>query len=484
MPRRDMQSIRPPPIRPALPLPASVDLADLRCEYLQDPLGIDVAQAAAELAAGGQGRRRPRTAPDGLPGPGRQQPRSGWPRTKATSGTRAKWPPVQSVHVAYAGSPLASRDECFWKVRVRDQAGKLSAWSEPAAGAWACWSRAIGRPSWIGTDAVLVRRKGWPIPDNTMPDPWFRKPFTLDAAPAAGDALRGLDRLSRGLRQRPKGRRYACWRPVPRTTRSGPATAPMTLPSTCSRQERARPVAGHLLVDLPALQERRPAGQPDGAGAGRDRAARGKPSCAIATDATWRTHPSPNTLLGVWDFMHFGGERYDANRELPDWCQADLDDSAWKPATTFSPRLTLSAEMVEPNRRKKAIRPVAIEQRPGGEYRVDMGVNFAGFVEIDLRGTPGKRIDMQFSERADQAMTHRLHSAYVLGPSGKGTFPQPLQLQRGPLDHHQGARRQAGPGRRSRLAGPHRLPPRGRFRVLRQAPQRHLSAPRSGRSRT
>ncbi len=88
----------------------------------------------------------------------------------------------------------------------------------------------------------------------------------------------------------------------------------------------------------------------------------------------------------------------------------------------FAPRLTLSAEMVEPNRREKAIRPIAVEQRPGGEYRVDMGVNFAGFVEIDVQGKPGKQIDFQFSERADKAMTNQLHSAYILGPSGKGTF--------------------------------------------------------------
>ncbi len=51
-----------------------------------------------------------------------------------------------------------------------------------------------------------------------------------------------------------------------------------------------------------------------------------------------------------------------------------------------------------------------------------MGVNFAGFVEIDVQGKPGKQIDFQFSERADKAMTNQLHSAYILGPSGKGTF--------------------------------------------------------------
>ena len=48
----------------------------------------------------------------------------------------------------------------------------------------------------------------------------------------------------------------------------------------------------------------------------------------VVTDESWRTHASPNTLLGVWDFMHFGGERYDANKEMPGWSEASFDDSA------------------------------------------------------------------------------------------------------------------------------------------------------------
>ena len=74
------------------------------------------------------------------------------------------------------------------------------------------------------------------------------------------------------------------------------------------------------------------------------------------TDESWRTHASPNTLLGVWDFMHFGGERYDANKEMPGWSEASFDDSGWKPATVYTPNLMLSAEMVEPNRQIKEIR--------------------------------------------------------------------------------------------------------------------------------
>jgi len=39
----------------------------------------------------------------------------------------------QSVHVTYAGAPLESRADCFWKVRVWDSAGRVSAWSSPAS---------------------------------------------------------------------------------------------------------------------------------------------------------------------------------------------------------------------------------------------------------------------------------------------------------------------------------------------------------------
>ena len=37
----------------------------------------------------------------------------------------------QSVQVPYGGKPLPSRLRCWWKVRVWDERGKPSAWSEP-----------------------------------------------------------------------------------------------------------------------------------------------------------------------------------------------------------------------------------------------------------------------------------------------------------------------------------------------------------------
>ena len=45
----------------------------------------------------------------------------------------------------------------------------------------------LERGDWRRSGSAQARftcgSRGWPIPDNTMPDPWLRKQFTLDAAP-------------------------------------------------------------------------------------------------------------------------------------------------------------------------------------------------------------------------------------------------------------------------------------------------------------
>jgi alpha-L-rhamnosidase len=90
--------------------------------------------------------------------------------------------------------------------------------------------------------------------------------------------------------------------------------------------------------------------------------------------------------------------------------------------SVLAPKLIVSAESVEPNRIVKELPAAAIEEPEPGVYRVDMGVNFAGWMEIDVAAPPGKRVDFFFSERGHLERTHALQSAYVVGPSGRGTF--------------------------------------------------------------
>src|SRR5690606_9548718 len=65
---------------------------------------------------------------------------------------------------------------------------------------------------------------------------------------------------------------------------------------------------------------------------------------------------------------------------------------------------------------------VSIESREDGSYRVDMGVNFAGWTKIKVKGNPGDTIRFMYSEREKDDMTFALNSAYVLDEKGEGTF--------------------------------------------------------------
>jgi len=70
----------------------------------------------------------------------------------------------QSVHVEYRGKPLPSRQQCYWKVRVWDNHGQPSAWSQPTTWSMGLLKADDWQGCWIGEsekypDAALLLRK-------------------------------------------------------------------------------------------------------------------------------------------------------------------------------------------------------------------------------------------------------------------------------------------------------------------------------------
>ena len=399
---------------------ASVAPVNLKCEYLENPIGIDAAKprlswvlVPTQPTARGQRQTGYRILVASSPEILRRDKGDVWDSGMVESDN--------SQHVVYEGKRLRSNQECYWKVRVRDERRTLSPWSKPARWTTGILDASDWSAKWIGTGQSFVRKQGWPPPDNTMPDPWLRRVFVLDAVPKraiihvasvgyhelyvngkrVGDGV-----LAPCTTDHTKRARYVTYE-IAELLRRGTNVIGLWLGTSWSifppYQTTDKPAAPIVLAQADIEF-----------GNGR--------STRIITDDQWKWHPSPNTLIGMWDFTNFGGERYDAGREIPNWCEVTLDDSSWQPVTVFSPTLILSAQNVEPNRPVRELRPVKLEEPGPGIYRVDFGKNFAGWIEAKIEGQPGDVIEFKWSERKEEPMTHRLHSYYVVGPSGKGVF--------------------------------------------------------------
>ena len=162
-------------------LAGAAAVGQLRCEFLNDPLGIDTVQPRLSWVLE-PGKRSVR-----------DQKQSAYEILVASSAKKLKagvgdlWDSGQvssdhSVEVRYAGKPLRSEQECFWKVRVWDQDVRPGDWSKPAR-----WSMGLLRPSdwhakWIGLDESAGSRTA----KNALGDAqwiWFPEGQPDKAAP-------------------------------------------------------------------------------------------------------------------------------------------------------------------------------------------------------------------------------------------------------------------------------------------------------------
>ncbi len=112
--------------------PCSVTVTDLRCEYLKDPLGIDASQPRLswKLApVDPQARGQRHTAFQVLVA----STQALLDKDQADLWDSGVPSLDQSVHVVYTGRPLGPGTECYWKVRVKDENGVTSAWSQAGA---------------------------------------------------------------------------------------------------------------------------------------------------------------------------------------------------------------------------------------------------------------------------------------------------------------------------------------------------------------
>ncbi len=374
--------------------PAQVDR--LRCEYLENPQGIDVVRPQLNWSMRSQQRAERQTAYRVLVATSAEtlQKDQGdlWDSGKVASD--------QSLHVEYAGKPLASYQRCYWKVQLWDKDDKPTAWSTPAF-----WSMGILEPAswqakWIAHTEDLPYDVAW---TQTSPSPVFRKKFEIkQPIRTATVSVCGLGFYELHL----NGGRVGDHVLDPSFTRYDKRALYVTYDVTGQVKQGVNAIGAMLgngwynshsrcvwdfdkapWRDRPKLLVQLRIELADGS------------VQTIATDGSWRATIGPLVRDAIRN-----GEVYDARREMPGWDAPQFDDGAWKAATVVEgPKGVLRAQLMPPARVTETIAPVAITEPKPGVFIVDMGQNLAGWAQLKLSGPAGSRVVLRYSERLNPA---------------------------------------------------------------------------------
>jgi alpha-L-rhamnosidase len=385
--------------------------AELQCEGLTNPLGIDRATPRLSWAIPLGPRGLVQTAWQVLVA---DSPES-LAADRGTLWDSGRIQSDESQWVPYAGSRLAKGSRCWWKVRVWDETGSESAWSQLASFTvgplWAAdWSG-----EWIGAD--------W-INNNEGPLPWLRKTFTLQEVPTTATVyVCALGYFELYVNGQKVGDDVL----TPAVSDYGKRGLYLTY-DISKRLVKGKNCIGLWLGRGWSLGVLKNAGTNGPmVKAELNLAFSGAAPLTIATDATWKMRPSHITPLGKGVSNSYGGERVEAEKEIANWNAADYDDSQWPAAAIHHPPTpVIAAQMMEPNRLLDEIRLAAVEPLDDG-FLLDMGRNYTGWFELTMpddvkRGTT---ISMEFADKrlpGGKFQSYHQQSVYVAKGGGGERF--------------------------------------------------------------
>ncbi len=373
---------------------AALNPVRLRCEYRENPVGIDAAQPrfSWELESPDPAARNLRQSAFQVlvaTERGRLQPDRAdlWDSGKVASD--------QMAHIACTGKPFASNQSCWWAVRVWDQEGAASPWSPPAE-----WTMGLLPNDWA---AKWIRAREGGETSGPLPifrrEIAFKKPVKRALAHICGlgfyelsiNGVKVGDQvLDPGWTDYRKRCLYSTFDVTDLLGASGegltkPAALAVMLGNGMYNVRGGRYVKFTGSFGPPQFILQMNVQFEDGT------------STNVCSDASWKTAPGPITFSCI-----FGGEDYDARRELPGWDRPGFDDSSWQSAVkTAGPGGQLSAQSAPPVKVMTSFSPVKVTEPKPGVFVYDLGQNFSGWPTLQIRGSAGATVKLIPGELLD-----------------------------------------------------------------------------------
>ncbi|MCX6380726.1 MAG: family 78 glycoside hydrolase catalytic domain [Armatimonadetes bacterium] len=374
--------------------PAPLWAYNLKTEYQKDPIAVEASAPRFSWMLRSHVRAQKQTAYQVLVATSKQT-------LKADFGDKwdsGKVMGSQSLHVVYAGKLLTSGALCYWKVRVWDRGGKPSEWSLPAPFEMGILHPEDWKAKWIGDGKPLPSREEDFYKDDPMP--LLRHEFRVEKPLArARLSIVGLGYYEAFINGQRVGDRYldTGWTDYRKRVlySTYDVTAQLQAGDNCigtvlgngwfnplpMRFWGSINLRNALLMGRPCLLAQITLTYRDGT------------QDIIGTDENWQTAESPVIRNSI-----YLGERYDAQREIPNWTIVGGVEG-WQKAHLTSPKTgALHAQTQPPITIVRTIRPLKIVEHDPGTSIVDFGQNFAGRVRLWCKGKAGTEIKLRYGE--------------------------------------------------------------------------------------
>jgi len=333
----------------------------------------------------------------------------------------------QSLFVPYGGKPLESGKKYFWQVRVWDNTGKASAWTEANFWQMGLLNASDWKAKWI--------QPGYKEDTINQPSPYFRKTFNTSKKIASATAFItslglyeafvngkrvGDGYLTPGWTSYNKRLQYQLY-DVTTLLISGNNAIGVVLGNGWYRGfigfSGQKNFYGKELALLAQLEIQYTDGTKE----------------TIVTDESWKSSTGSIVTSEIYN-----GETIDARKEKSGWNTSSFNDTDWqgvKIKTSNAPPLI--ATYNEPIRKKETFKVVKSITTPKGERVLDFGQNLVGWVQVKIKGSAGDKITLYHAEVLDKEgnfYTENLRPAkqkneYILKGNGEEFFEPHFTFQ-------------------------------------------------------
>ena len=366
-------------------------IENLKCEQLVNPIGIDIIKPRLSWQLHAETRGTKQVSYQIIVASTAEK----LAKNEGDLWNSGKTNAEQSILIVYAGKPLASRQECFWKVKVWTNHGEGD-WSKPASFSMGLLKSADWKAQWIGMD------KSFPWDSvskfSRLSARYFRKEINApDQIKKATVYIAGLGLYELYINGKKIGDQVLAPSPtdysktvlynsfdITQHLQQGKNVIATVLGNGrfFTMRQNYKPQKWHTF-GFPKMLLQCEIEYADGI------------KQIIASDGTWKvTADGPIRTNNEYD-----GEEYDATKELIGWNGTGFDDSKWlKVQMVKSPGGILKAGMNNNMKVMELVQPISIKKISADKYILDMGQNLAGWIRMNVQGRKGEKVKLRFAE--------------------------------------------------------------------------------------